>query len=339
MDNGILTLPLHRSESYFRSRNQFMKLVIAFFRLIRWPNLIFIAITQALYYYAIVAPLNKKGIGILFNPDLFPLLCVASLLIAASGYIINDYFDLNIDLVNKPGRLIIDKIIKRRWAMAFHLMMSFIAILIGVYIDIRSGTFWVGLSNLACVLLLFGYSVTMKKKLLIGNILISALTAWVIVIVFFCIYIKGFSCRNCDPLMIHAYINRFIRITFLYVAFAFIISLIREVIKDMEDMEGDARYKCRTMPIAWGIPATKVFTAVWIIVLIGILGTVQFYVLQFGWWLSAVYCITLIISPLVWILIRLYKAQVPNNYRQLSAAVKIVMFTGILSMIFFKIYS
>jgi 4-hydroxybenzoate polyprenyltransferase len=316
-----------------------MKLVIAFFRLIRWPNLLFIAITQALYYYAIIEPLTKKNIGISFDLDLFPCLCIASLLIAAAGYIINDYFDLNIDQVNKPSRLIIDKIIKRRWAIAFHLMMSFIAVLIGIYIDIRSGSWWVGLSNLVCALLLFGYSVTLKKKLLAGNILISALTAWVIVVIFFCIYNKGFYCQDCDPRLINAYINRFIRITFLYVAFAFIISLIREVIKDMEDMEGDAKYGCKTMPIVWGIPATKVFTAVWIIVLTGVLGTVQFYVLQFGWWWSAAYCAVLIIAPLLWILYRLYKAQVPKDYRRLSAAVKLVMFTGIMSMLFFKIYS
>ena len=223
--------------------------------------------------------------------------------------------------------------------MAFHLLMSFIAVLIGIYIDIRSGTYWVGLSNLGCALLLFGYSVTLKKKLLIGNVLISALTGWVIVVMFFCIYSKGFQCVDCESRLINGYINRFIRISFLYVAFAFIISLIREVIKDLEDMEGDAKYGGRTMPIEWGVPATKVFTAVWIIVLMGVLVTVQFYVLQFGWWWSAVYCVLLIIAPLLWILFELYRAQVPKDYRLLSAAVKFVMFTGIMSMLFFKIYS
>ena len=316
-----------------------MKLVIAFFRLIRWPNLLFIAITQILYCYAIVLPLSKKGIGILFDLNLLPWLCIASLLIAAAGYIINDYFDLNIDQVNKPGRLIVGKTIKRRWAIVFHLLMSLFAVLIGLFVDIRSGTWWIGLSNLACALLLFGYSVTLKRKLLIGNILISALTAWVIMVVFFCFYYKGFYCQDCDPGMSDVYRNRFIRITFLYAAFAFIISLIREVIKDMEDIEGDAKYGCRTMPIAWGIPATKVFIAVWIIVLTGILGTVQFYVLQFGWWWSAVYCVALIVAPLLWVLFKLYKAQVPKDYRLLSAVVKLVMFTGIMSMLFFKIYS
>ena len=104
-------------------------------------------------------------------------------------------------------------------------------------------------------------------------------------------------------------------------------------------MEGDAKYGCKTMPIIWGIPASKVFVAVWIIVLIGTLGIVQFYVLQFGWWGSAVYCFLLIILPLLWILQRLYRAKVSKDYHQLSAVIKMVMFTGILSMLFFKVYS
>ena len=107
----------------------------------------------------------------------------------------------------------------------------------------------------------------------------------------------------------------------------------------MEDMEGDKKYGCKTIPITWGIPASKVFVAVWLVVLIGMIGIVQFYVLQFGWIWSAVYCIALIIIPLIWILQKLFKAQVPKDYHRLSTVIKFVMFTGLLSMIFFKIYS
>lgn len=78
----------------------------------------------------------------------------------------------------------------------------------------------------------------------------------------------------------------------------------------MEDMEGDKRYGCKTIPIAWGIPASKVFVAVWLVVLIGMISIVQIYVLQLGWYWSAVYSILLIIAPLVWILRKLYQAQV-----------------------------
>ena len=125
----------------------------------------------------------------------------------------------------------------------------------------------------------------------------------------------------------------------VYAGFAFIISLIREVIKDMEDMEGDAKYGCKTMPIVWGIPATKVFTAVWLIVLTSALIIIQVYALYLGWWWSVLYSVAAIIIPLLWILQKLYQAKVTKDYQQLSTAVKLVMLAGILSMIFFKIYS
>ena len=91
-----------------------MKLIIAFFRLIRWPNLVFIILTQLLFYYSVVQPITEKGVTSSFSDKYFLLLVIASVLIAAAGYIINDYFDLNIDQVNKPARLVVDKIIKRR---------------------------------------------------------------------------------------------------------------------------------------------------------------------------------------------------------------------------------
>ena len=101
-------------------------------------------------------------------------------------------------------------------------------------------------------------------------------------------------------------------------------------------MYGDAKYDCKTMPVVWGVPATKVFVAVWIVVCIALLAIVQLYAWQSGWWISAVYSIVLIILPLVFILKDLYKAIIPANYHRLSTLIKLVMLTGILSMLFFK---
>ena len=189
-----------------------------------------------------------------------------------------------------------------------------------------------------CVLLLFGYSVSLKKKLLIGNILISALTAWVIIIAFLWYY-NSFYCSACDKTQMEALLRKFVKISILYAAFSFIISLIREVVKDMEDMDGDAKYGCKTMPIVLGIPATKVFAGVWLVVLIAALTILQFYVMQFNWWLSIAYCVVFIITPLIIILQKLGKAQVAADYHKLSNMVKFVMLTGILSMIFFRVYT
>jgi 4-hydroxybenzoate polyprenyltransferase len=300
-----------------------------------------IAVTQLLFYFSIVPFDSDYEVWIhsTFKPLHYLLLIISSLLIAAAGNIINDYFDRNIDEINKPDRKIIDKLIKRRWAIVMHIAFSLMAILIGFYVDSQTPVFWLGISNIICVLLLFAYSISLKKKLLVGNVLISLLTAWVIFVCFLCYY-RTLICSDCEPVFEWpAILRRFMRISFLYAGFAFVISLIREVVKDMEDMEGDKKYGCKTIPIAWGIPAAKVFVAVWLVVLIGTISIVQIYVWQLGWYWSAAYSIVLIIAPLIWILRKLYQAQVPKDYHRLSTVIKLVMFAGLTSMIFFKIYS
>ena len=311
-----------------------MKLLKAFFRLVRWPNLVFIAITQVLFVYCIVHPVmsvagavpNIKGLY-------FILLLISSVLIAAAGYIINDYFDLNIDLINKPDKLVVDKIISRRWVIFWHLVFSVVGIVIGFYIDWKTHVSFLGIANVICVASLFLYSISLKKKLLSGNILISALTAWVILVVGWCE-----TSNLLRQSLIGSFTEKITRISFFYAGFAFVISLVREVVKDMEDIDGDRRYGCNTMPIAWGINATKVFLAVWLVVLISALLIVQFYVLVFKWWFSAIYCILLIILPLLYIFKMLFSAKTSGDYHRLSSLIKIVMFTGILSMLFFRLY-
>jgi 4-hydroxybenzoate polyprenyltransferase len=267
------------------------------------------------------------------STNIFWLLVTASFCIAAAGYIINDYFDINIDLVNKPSKLIIEKYIKRRWAIVLHLCLSFIGFLISCYVGYKLRNIYIPFFNLLSIAALWFYSTTFKKKLLIGNVVISLLTAWVILVITVAEYKLN---RTVD---VNTFVlPRLLKVSFLYAGFAFIISLIREVIKDMEDIQGDVKYGCETMPIVWGIPVSKVFAAVWLVVLAGGVAILQFYVLQLGWWLSAVYCILLIIIPLVWILQQLYRAQVASDFRKLSKAIKIVMLTGIISMIFFRIY-
>lgn len=310
-----------------------MNLTAAFLRLIRWPNLVFIALTQVLFFYCII-PFVYKGLQAnTLSPGILYLLVTASVCISAAGYIINDYFDLNIDLVNKPSKLIIEKYIKRRWAIVLHLTLSFIGFLISCYVGYKLKNIYIPFFNLIAIAALWFYSTTFKKKLLIGNIVISVLTAWVILVITVAVYMISRS-SDADAFIL----PRLLKVSFLYAGFAFTISLIREVIKDMEDINGDLKYGCQTMPIVWGIPVSKVFAGVWLVVLIGGVAILQFYVLQLGWWLSAVYCILFIIVPLLWILQHLYRAQVPIDFNRVSNAIKVVMFTGIVSMVFFKIY-
>lgn len=304
-----------------------MGLVNAFFRLVRWQNLVFIMLTQVLFYWCIYFPLYQ-----VHNLPRLVLLLLASVCIAAAGYIINDYFDLNIDQVNKPDKIVVDKVIPRRWAIVWHMALSVLGILLTAFaVGLRHWYLIVG--NLFCVVLLWLYSTSFKRQLLVGNLVISLLTAWTILVFFFAFSAPQNAFNTSDPLS-----SKFFRLSFLYGGFAFIISLIREAIKDMEDLKGDARYGCKTLPIVAGLRTTKIYTAVWISVLVATLVILQFYVLQFGWWISVVYAVLLVILPLLSVLLKLKNAMLSKDFAALSSATKWIMLSGILSMLFFLFY-
>jgi len=312
--------------------NQFK--LIAFLRLVRWQNLVFILITQVMFEYCIYFRVYPGFWGLDNESRQFWLIVAASVLIAAGGYIINDYFDLNIDQVNKPKKVVVNNFINRRWVILWHLILSIAGLAATIAALPFRSYFHLIFANLLCIIILVFYSTTLKKKLLIGNLLISVLTAWVIGIIFFSKYHFGEIFTKEKELSD----ARYFRFTIIYCGFAFIVSLIREVIKDMEDVEGDIKYGCRTMPIVWGINASKVFVAVWLIVLISTITILQFYVLQFGWWLSVLYSLLAILFPLIIIFRKLFKAQTALDFNEISKLIKIVMLTGIVSMIFFRLY-
>ncbi len=314
-----------------------MKPIIAFFRLVRWPNLVFIALTQLLFFYGVVEPVR---FGANFLPRefviLFFVLSLSSILIAAAGYIINDYFDLNIDLVNKPQRMVVDKSISRRWAIFFHLIFSMSGILMGFYIGLQTGNWFLGFANAVCVIVLWFYSTNFKKNLLIGNILISLLTAWVVLVVYF--YAVQYKLDSLTYIVTDNAAQKLLRLALLYTSFAFIVTLIREVVKDIEDIEGDRKHGCRTMPIVWGVEFSKIFATIWMVILLVLLLIVTFYILQLKMWVPALYNILLIVAPAAWSLRLLLKAETTADFAQLSSWIKAVIFTGILSMLLFKFF-
>lgn len=305
-----------------------MNLIGAFLRLIRWPNLLFIALTQFLLYSCVYIPIYDVP------PDFLKLgwLILASVFIAAAGYIINDYFDLNIDQVNKPDKNVVDRVIHRRSAILWHFFLSTLGVMVSV-LAVGLSKWYLVLANMGVVFLLWFYSTSFKRQLLIGNIVISLLTAWSVLIVFFAYTDLSNAFLSSNDLS-----KKFFRTAFLYGGFAFIISLIREAIKDMEDLEGDARYGCKTLPIVAGIQTTKIYVAVWLIVLIGALIVLQLYVLQLHWWEAVLYSAVFVIIPLLYILLKLFKSNDSHHFHSLSKAAKLVMFTGIVSMIFFRFY-
>ena len=177
--------------------------------------------------------------------------------------------------------------------------------------------------NFFTVILLWFYSTTFKKQLLVGNILISLLTGWVVLV----LYTSVNALRIYPPdTPGFSAITRIYKFAVLYGGFAFIISLIREVIKDMEDIEGDAKYQCKTMPVVWGIPCPRKY--LWrcgLIVLTSAVVILEIYALQLQWWWSVAYGFIFIVFPLLWILRKLFPAINADHFHDLSTMVKLVM--------------
>lgn len=314
----------------FKLNNPPVKSLIHFFRLVRWPNLLFILLAESLFHFFIYKPLYPN---LALNADYsFYFIVATSICIAAAGYIINDYFDINIDQVNKPKSVVVGAYISRRWVIFWHLILSIGGVYLSLVVFPFQQYIHIHFSNLATILILWFYSTNFKRDFLIGNVVIAVLTAWTIGVVYFS---KFTFMQLGQPSSMQAADLRFLKLMILYSSFAFIITLIREALKDMEDMIGDEKFGCTTMPIAWGLQTTKVYVAVWLMVLILVLSIIQLYVIPFGWWISIIYCIITIIAPLVYVLFNLKQAFSREDFNRLSNLIKFAMLMGILSMGFF----
>lgn len=278
--------------------------VKAYLSLIRFPNLVLIVLSQAL----VQACLLTAGINwsMVARPG-FMALTLSTVLIAAAGYIINDYYDIKIDAINKPDRMLVGKVVRRRPAMFAHLVLSFAGVAIGAALSIP-----VGLINLGAVLLLWGYSARLKKMLLIGNITIALLAASML-------------------LVVAVYNDSLNKITLGYALFAFLISLVREIIKDMEDVKGDASFDCRTLPIVAGLRNTKLVLYPLLALFLAFLLVVVFHQRTAVWFDG--YMLLLVLLPSVWLVIKLARADRRRDFAYLSNLNKFIMLTGILSML------
>jgi 4-hydroxybenzoate polyprenyltransferase len=292
--------------------------------------LVFILLAESLFHFCIYKPLYPT-----LDPSVdisFYFIVATSICIAAAGYIINDYFDVNIDQVNKPKSVVVGAHISRRWVIFWHLVLS----MAGVYLSLIVFPFrqfaHIHFSNLATILILWFYSTNFKRDFLIGNVVIAVLTAWTIGVVYFSKFtlLQLVHPTNMSPIDL-----KFFKLMLLYSSFAFILTLVREVLKDMEDMGGDEKFGCKTMPIAWGLQTTKVYAAVWLMVLILMLTIIQLYAIPLGWWIPIVYAVLTIIAPLVYVLFHLKQAYTSQDFKRLSNLIKLAMLMGILSMGFF----
>ncbi len=276
-------------------------------------------------YFVIQSVLER----IYFSEVSFWLLVTSTTLIAAAGYIINDYFDVKTDIINHPETVVIDKVIKRRTAMFLHLVFSGVGLLLGAWLAYRSFALRLVLFQIVAISLLWYYSTHFKKQLLIGNLVIAFLTAIIPFMPFAYAALNGVHVNTAFFDQEPEKLRLLLGVSFLFSGFAFLTSLIREIVKDMEDFKGDIQTGCKTMPIAWGIITTKVVTFFLIIITLGVLG---FSILKLWHWqqkTASFYLIMTVFIPLCILILQIIRAKTPFQFKIASLLLKFIMLFGI----------
>jgi len=301
-------------------------------RLVRLPNLGIIVLTQYLLRYCILAPYLDSGFtGMMSTFTDFSLLVLATLLIAAGGYVINDYFDIKIDTINRPDKVAVNRIITPRGAIKLHIILNIVAIAIGFYLAYRIRVVSFGFIFPFISGLLWIYSAKYKRVLIWGNLIVSALSSFVILIVWL---FEFFWIRMSPVLFITAMPDfRWITKIFLaYALFAFFVSLFREIIKDMEDCDGDASNGCHTLPVVAGMKVSAWVVAALVLFTILLLAYGQIILFRMEMTLLFWYLMIAIQAPAIYLLYQIFRAGTKNDYANLSMLSKLIMVAGILSL-------
>lgn len=313
--------------------------MLSFFRLIRLGNLAIIALSLSLFYYIILVPAhhNKLFTGLLpFTTVEFVLFVLSVVLVAAAGNIINDYFDYELDKTVKPDRPLASGKISLDNAMYMHAAFAFAGIGLGFYLGWKTNNYKIGYLYVVCVLLLYLYSAYLKKIPLAGNIVVSALTGFVFVLllVFEAAFLNTIHFEEG-----HYVMQLLLWQVAFYGGFAFLTNLARELVKDMEDVEGDEAFNINTFPVQFGLDAAKILTAVVMLAVIGVLGYFQLLFKEGGAIKQLVYILLAVQLPLLPGFYLLFKAKQPKHFAKLSLLLKVVMLLGILSMPVFYLFN
>lgn len=281
-----------------------------------------VMLTQFALQYKVIVPL--AGTHVLLDGVLFPLFTVVTALVAGSGYIINDIFDYQADKLNKPEKCYIPEFITIKQAWIYYFILVLAGFIIAAYIAVNTQTiFYLGLYPLS-VLLLYLYSARFKSTILTGNILVSLFIAGVTGVVFLA--------QSLYPGQDLTTAHILTELCVLIMTLSFLLNLMREIVKDLEDMEGDSATGLKT--IATGLPAQRI--KIWLNALI-----IFTIILVIIWlWYSAmaagfvvrVYFLIFITAPLILMIQKIKAARIKRDYGKISQLSKLIMLAGILSI-------
>jgi len=314
-----------------------MTKTMAILKLMRWPNLLMIILTQVLLHYMLIVHVfSLVHIDSPLSHLQFFLLMISTVFMAAAGYVFNDVQDVKIDSINKDNKRIIGKEISEQTGMKLSRWFLALSLIPASYLSIQLNMLQLILIHLFIAFGLWYYSTDLKKQVLSGNLLISLFTAFTIAIVWLYHLV---SLHNNPSVMIEGRrIIPFINVLVLAISFfAFFISFIREIVKDMEDIEGDKTTDAQTFPVVFGIGKSK--TMVLLLSVVMIISTIYAAYYSYGIQLMklSVYLLVAVLIPLVYLIMNLYQSKNKEDFGDLSTLAKIIMIAGILSIQIFYI--
>ncbi len=304
--------------------------MLAFLKLIRYPNLGIIVFTQFLFYWFIQHVFIADGIQPSLDLFHFSLLVLTTVCIAAAGYIINDIMDYNIDLINKPEKMIAGVVFSLTRARNLYVLIVLLGMFLALYLAYYVQNLNLFLIYPTAVFIMWYYSKSLKKKPLSGNIIVAVFSSFVAGIVWFAER-KGFSDLS------SAYGSQMRNLFQFYMVFAFFSTLFRELVKDMEDYKGDIDNHCKTLPIVLGIRSSKIIAYVFCLLLLGSI----LYWLGSQWndlsILMVLLILILLVTPTLFVIWKLFQSKSKLDYHQTSQIAKWIMVAGLLYLLLFLI--
>ena len=303
-----------------------------YLELVRWKNLLILALTLLLMQYVVVNPtLAVYGWQPMLNTYQVLLMIIAGVCIAAGGYAVNDYFDVKIDAINRPLTRIVGRLIDRHRAIQVHQILTAIGTLAGVVLAVWLRSFTLGVLYVFVPGLLWFYSASYKRQFFIGNLIVAFNASLSIIMV---------GMANVIPLetiygdLLHQtpVIRQLYAWILGYAIFAFLCTLLREIIKDVEDETGDREMECHTLPIKLGIDKTKYILYALVLLIVALLCLVNFICLPFPikGSLSTRYLIFGLIIPFLVLAYLIFTAKRKNDYKSASSMTKFIMLLGLL---------
>ena len=303
-----------------------------FLNLIRWKNLIIIIIIQYFTRYFLIAPFyHLQNIPLQMSSFDFLLLVISAVSLAAAGYIINDIFDIQIDIINKPDKMVINNGISAKKANFIYWILNTVAIIIGIYLSFKVKIISLSLLFIISATVFYFYSLRYKRLFLWGNIVVALMGVILIVVV----WLFEFFATHKNPAIFTNGIQVYKTISYFVIAYAiisFIITLIREFIKDIEDMDGDLRWGCNTLPVVVGVKTTKKITIILSLLIIILIAYFQFKLFQMNMDYFAEILIIVVQAPFAYMIYKIWKAKEKDDFHFISNMAKIIMFLGILTM-------